>query len=47
MESVSCLLRICNERLEANYSFKMQGLGRSGEQMKVTKRNREFKGKNN
>ena len=43
MESVSCLLRVCDERLEVNYSFKMQGLGRSGEQMKVTKRKREFK----
>lgn len=40
VESVSCLLRIQDEKLEAIYKFKMQGLGRSGQQMKVTKKNR-------
>jgi len=43
MESVSCLLRIHEEQIEVNYCFKMHGLGRSGEQIKVTKKNREFK----
>ena len=33
------------EQLEANYLFKMSGLGRSGEKMTVTKKNRELKQK--
>jgi len=45
MEYLSCLLRIHEECLEVNYSFKMHGLGRSGEQMKVTKKDRKFEQK--
>ena len=42
LESVTCLLRIKNENFEISYSFKMKTLGRSGQQMKITKKNREF-----
>ena len=45
LDFVRCLLRISQENLEANYLFKMSGLGRSGERMTVTKKNREFKQK--
>ena len=45
MDFVRCLLRISQEHLEAQYLFKMSGLGRSGEKMKVTKKNRELKQK--
>jgi len=43
MDFVRCLLRISQDQLEAHYLFKMSGLGRSGEKMTVTKKNREIK----
>ena len=45
MDFVRCLLRISQEQLDAHYFFKMSGLGRSGEKMTVTKKNREIKQK--
>ncbi len=45
MDYVRCLLRISREHLEVHYLFKMSGLGRSGEKMTVTKKNRELKQK--
>ena len=45
LDFVRCLLRISQEQLEAHYLFKISGLGRSGERMKVTKKNRELKQK--
>lgn len=45
LDFVRCLLRISQEQLEAHYLFKMSGLGRSGEKMTVTKKNRELKQK--
>ena len=42
MDYVLCFLRIHDEQLEAHYRFKMSGLGRIGEQMTVTKKNREL-----
>ena len=45
LDFVRCLLRISQEQLEAHYLFKMSGLGRSGEKMTVTKKNREIKQK--
>ena len=42
LDFVRCLLRISQEQLEAHYLFKMSGLGRSGEKMTVTKKNREL-----
>jgi hypothetical protein len=42
MEYVLCFLRIHDEQLEAHYRFKMSGLGRTGEKMTVTKKNREI-----
>jgi hypothetical protein len=42
LDFVRCLLRISQEHLEAHYLFKMSGLGRSGEKMTVTKKNREL-----
>ena len=45
LDFVRCLLRISQEHLEAHYLFKMRGLGRSGEKMTVTKKNRELKQK--
>ena len=45
LDFVRCLLRISQEHLEAHYIFKMRGLGRSGEKMTVTKKNRELKQK--
>ena len=45
LDFVRCLLRISQEQLEAHYLFKMRGLGRSGEKMTVTKKNRELKQK--
>jgi len=42
LDYVSCLLRIYKEKLEVNYLFKMKGLGRSGNQMKITKKNRDI-----
>ena len=42
MDYVLCFLRIHEEQLEAHYRFKMSGLGRIGEQMTVTKKNREL-----
>ena len=45
LDFVLCLLRISKEQLEAQYLFKMSGLGRSGEKMKVTKKTRDLKQK--
>ena len=45
LDFVRCLLRISQEHLEAHYLFKMRGLGRSGEKMTITKKNRELKQK--
>ena len=45
LDFVRCLLRIYQEQLESHYLFKMRGLGRSGEKMTVTKKNRELKQK--
>ena len=45
MDFVRCLLRISQDHLEVHYIFKMSGLGRSGEKMTVTKKNRELKQK--
>ena len=45
LDFVRCLLRISQEHLEAHYLFKMSGLGRSGEKIKVTKKNRELEQK--
>ena len=45
LDFVRCLLRISKEQLEAQYLFKMSGLGRSGEKMTVTKKNRDLKQK--
>ncbi len=45
LDFVRCLLRISQEHLEAHYLFKMRGLGRSGEKITVTKKNRELKQK--
>ena len=45
LDFVRCLLRISQKHLEAHYLFKMRGLGRSGEKMTVTKKNRELKQK--
>jgi hypothetical protein len=42
MDYVLCFLRIHDEQLEAHYQFKMSGLGRTGEKMTVTKKNREI-----
>jgi len=42
LDYVSCLLRIHKEKLEVNYLFKIKGLGRSGNQMKITKKNRDI-----
>ena len=42
MDYVYCFLRIREEQLEAHYRFKMSGLGRTGEKMTVTKKNREL-----
>ena len=42
MDYVLCFLRIHQELLEARYRFKMSGLGRSGQQMTITKKNREI-----
>jgi len=42
MDYVYCFLRIHQEQLEAYYRFKMKGLGRSGQQMTITKKNREI-----
>jgi len=42
LESVTCLVKFFEEKLELNYIFKMKGLGRSGNQMKITKKNREI-----
>ena len=43
LDFVLCLLRISKEQLEAQYLFKMSGLGRSGEKMTVTKKTRDLK----
>ncbi|MBS1254802.1 MAG: hypothetical protein MAG581_00598 [Deltaproteobacteria bacterium] len=43
LDFVRCLLRIYEEHLEVHYLFKMSGLGRAGEKMTVTKKNRELK----
>jgi hypothetical protein len=40
MDYVLCFLRIHDEQLEAHYRFKMSGLGRTGEKITVTKKNR-------
>ena len=45
LDFVLCLLRISKEQLEAQYLFKMRGLGRSGEKMTVTKKTRDLKQK--
>ena len=45
LDFVRCFLRISQKQLEAHYLFKMSGLGRSGEKMTVTKKNRELKQK--
>ncbi len=45
LDFVRCLLRISKEQLEAQYLFKMSGLGRSGEKMTVTKKTRDLKQK--
>tara|TARA_B100000700_G_C14979336_1_gene825540 strand:+ start:414 stop:1172 length:759 start_codon:yes stop_codon:yes gene_type:complete len=42
LDSVICRIRIKKEKIEVNYSFKMKGIRRSGQQMKITKKNREF-----
>ena len=42
MDYVYCFLRIHQEQLDAHYRFKMSGLGRSGQQMTITKKNREL-----
>ena len=42
MDYVLCFLRIHDEQLDAHYRFKMSGLGRTGEKMTVTKKNREL-----
>ncbi len=42
MDYVLCFLRIHDEQLEAHYRFKMSGLGRTGEKMTITKKNREL-----
>ena len=42
MDYLLCFLRIHDEQLEAHYRFKMSGLGRTGEKMTVTKKNREI-----
>jgi len=42
MDYVHCFLRIRDKQLEALYRFKMRGLGRTGEKMTVTKKNREL-----
>ena len=42
LDNVLCFLRIHDEQLEAHYRFKMSGLGRTGEKMTVTKKNREL-----
>ena len=42
MDYVLCFLRIHDEQLEAHYRFKMSGLGRTGQKMTVTKKNREL-----
>ena len=42
MDYVLCFLRIHDEQLEAHYQFKMSGLGRTGEKMTITKKNREL-----
>jgi len=42
MDYVLCFLRVHDEQLEAHYRFKMSGLGRTGEKMTVTKKNREL-----
>ncbi|MBC8258436.1 MAG: hypothetical protein H8E38_05430 [SAR324 cluster bacterium] len=41
MDYVMCFLRIHEEQLTVQYRFKMSGLGRTGEIMTVTKKNRE------
>ena len=42
VENVLCFLRVHDEQLEAHYRFKMSGLGRTGEKMTVTKKDREL-----
>ena len=42
MDYVLCFLRIHDEQLEAHYLFKMSGLGRTGEKITVTKKDREL-----
>ena len=42
MDYVLCFLRVHDEQLEAHYRFKMSGLGRTGEKMTVTKKDREL-----
>ena len=42
MDYLLCFLRVRDEQLEAHYRFKMSGLGRTGEKMTVTKKNREL-----
>ena len=42
VDYVYCFLRIHQEQLDARYRFKMSGLGRSGQQMTITKKNREI-----
>ena len=41
LDYVNCFLRIHNEQLDAHYRFKVSGLGRSGQQMTITKKFRE------
>ena len=43
LDFVRCLIRISQEHLEVHYLFKIRGLGRSGEKMTVTKKDRELK----
>ena len=45
LDFVRCLLRIYKEQLEAQYLFKMRGLGRSGEKITLTKKTRDLKQK--
>ncbi len=42
MDYVCCFMRIHQECLEVRYRFKMSGLGRSGQQIKITRKNREI-----
>ena len=45
MDYVYCFLRLHQEQLNVHYRFKMSGLGRSGQQMTITKKNREIEQK--